>query len=544
MENQKGCELRSTAHVSAFPSSFWVLPFLLLFIPQTEEATPLSSPSLHSPQIQNHFRSLFLRIIHLSLIRGRRPIPRLDFAFLTQFRRFFSCNFQNVEDLDEYEEEGEELEDEEAEEEEYEEAEEEDPKPTKDELEYLELRQRIKESIRKQMKKENGSSLANSQERKKKLPYDNYGSFFGPSQPVIAQRVIQESKSLLETQHLASRVSNSHHGNKKSSGSTTAGSKHGVHAHPPKVTNEVKRKVQKIKDTRDYSFLLSDDAELPVLTKEPGLRNVSVPNSDARSAQVPHRSKQSLGNTGRQVLSGREERKPVSMNGHMQPKAGSHKINSAAKPNLTSMDSRKQLGSNSANGPGRPVGQKGLPSKMPVATLEKKASAPTAKNSMAVVHKPLPSKLNSSIPKQHLQQKRVSQEPSKAKMIPKQPVKQPMASSKPQINKPVKRVSSVSSMLDHRPKKKPMRRYSDDEDDEGGQAINMIRQMFGYNPNRYADDGDVSDMEANFDDILREEKRSARIAREEDERELRLIEEEERRERLRKEAKKRKLSQR
>lgn len=51
-------------------------------------------------------------------------------------------------------------------------------------------------------------------------------------------------------------------------------------------------------------------------------------------------------------------------------------------------------------------------------------------------------------------------------------------------------------------------------------------------------------MEANFDDILKEERRSSRIAREEDERELRLIEEEEERERLRKLAKKRKLSQR
>jgi hypothetical protein len=37
----------------------------------------------------------------------------------------------------------------------------------------------------------------------------SYGSFFGPSQPVIAQRVIQESKSLLENGHLVPRPSNS-----------------------------------------------------------------------------------------------------------------------------------------------------------------------------------------------------------------------------------------------------------------------------------------------------------------------------------------------
>lgn len=39
----------------------------------------------------------------------------------------------------------------------------------------------------------------------------SYGSFFGPSQPVIAQRVIQESKSLLENPDLAAKIyKNSH----------------------------------------------------------------------------------------------------------------------------------------------------------------------------------------------------------------------------------------------------------------------------------------------------------------------------------------------
>lgn len=41
--------------------------------------------------------------------------------------------------------------------------------------------------------------------------FGSYGSFFGPSQPVIAQRVIQESKSLLENQHLAPKLSTSLH---------------------------------------------------------------------------------------------------------------------------------------------------------------------------------------------------------------------------------------------------------------------------------------------------------------------------------------------
>jgi len=43
------------------------------------------------------------------------------------------------------------------------------------------------------------------------LFFCSYGSFFGPSQPVISQRVIQESKSILENQHLALRVPNAQH---------------------------------------------------------------------------------------------------------------------------------------------------------------------------------------------------------------------------------------------------------------------------------------------------------------------------------------------
>lgn len=448
------------------------------------------------------------------------------------------------EDLDEYEEDGEELE-EGAEGEEYEE-EEEDPKLTREELEYLELRQRLKESIRKQMKKEGGSASNKSQEKNRKLPYDNYGSFFGPSKPVIAQRVIQESKSLLENQHLTARVSNSHQPNKKSSSLNNAGSKAGAGPHQPrpKVINEIKVKAQKLKDTRDYSFLLSDDAALPPPTKAPPARNVSNPESEARSVQLPQRSKHSSSNISRQIPNDRDGRKHVAMNGKMQPRPGSHNTTSTDRPKLTPADSRKQFGSSAGNGPGRPVGPKVVTSKAPVARLERKISAPVAKyslpaakNSRPGLNNSLPSKSTSSIQKQPLQQKKEYREPSQ-NIKPKQRVE----SSKPQMNKPVKQISSRSSLQEHRPKKKPARQYSDDEDPE--QALSMIRKMFGYNPRKYNDDDDDSDMEANFNDIMEEEMRSARIAKREDEIELQKIEEEERREHLRKEAKKRKLSQR
>jgi protein SPT2 len=72
---------------------------------------------------------------------------------------------QEDEYYDEYEEEGEEQAEEEYEEEE-------ERKPTVEEVEYLELRERIKEQIRKKMQKEHGSALSKSQEKKKKLPSD------------------------------------------------------------------------------------------------------------------------------------------------------------------------------------------------------------------------------------------------------------------------------------------------------------------------------------------------------------------------------------
>ncbi|KAJ8767882.1 hypothetical protein K2173_020822 [Erythroxylum novogranatense] len=105
--------------------------------------------------------------------------------------------------------------------------------------------------------------------------------------------------------------------------------------------------------------------------------------------------------------------------------------------------------------------------------------------------------------------------------------KQSVAPSRPQTNKPVKQISSHMPQQDSRPMKRPARRLFDDEDVK---ALSMISKMF-----KYADcDDDDSDMEANFDDIMKEERLSAKIARMEDEEQLRLIEEEEQREQIRK----------
>ncbi|KAL2459043.1 protein SPT2-like protein [Forsythia ovata] len=388
------------------------------------------------------------------------------------------------------------------------------------------------------MKKESGTANPSSRDKNNALRKDNYGSFFGPSQPVIAPRVIQESKSLLENPNFAARVSKSNHSIQanKSSASATSGSKPRVD-HPSRVTNGVKTKVEMLKNTRDYSFLLSDDAEVPAPMKNPPPRNASAPNSEARSAQLLQRSKQPAKDSGKKAVTGHLERKPMPAGGQLRPKVGSEKLAPASK---LSMGSKQKLGMNNGSGPGRPVGMKVTPSRNPAATTGKKVTAPVAKSSMPgerkpipsrlqpQVHKPNPSQLQSSVPKKPLIQRKESRETSKAKVIPKQP----MSSSRPQVKPLPPKSSARGTLADEHPKRKPVSRYDENSDDDV-QAISMIRKMFGYNPNKYRDDDDDSDMEANFDDILAEEKRSAIIARKEDEEQLRLIEEEERRERMR-----------
>ncbi|XP_027178676.1 protein SPT2 homolog [Coffea eugenioides] len=484
--------------------------------------------------------------------------------------------YDEYEDLDEYEEDGDEQEEKDAGEDEYEE--EDDPKPAKEVLNYLELRQRLKEEKRKKLKKELGTANGSSREKKNVISKDviskdTYGSFFGPSQPVIAQRVIEESKSLLENPDLAARVIKFNQSRNKSSGSASSVSKSQAGAGPrPKVTNGLQKKVEMLKNTRDYSFLLADDAELPVPKKVP--HSISAQKPEARSAQLSERSRDSLSINGQKVSSSREDKKPTAAINRMQPKVGSEKFGSRDKLVRPSVESGKHLSGNNGaladhrkqpsisngsgpgrpvvsksvptkpisngSGPGRPLVSKSVPPKPSVSTSDKKASVPVARTSAPGIHKPNPSKVQTSVSKQSSARKEEHQAPGKPKILPKQPI--PPLKPK-QVLRPPPKPSARDASRGERPRKRPVRHNEDDEDDPET-ALRMIRNMFGYNPSRYEDVDDDSDMEANFDDIQREEKRSARIARQEDEEELRKIEEEERRERLHKEAKKRKLSHR
>ncbi|XP_016647163.1 PREDICTED: uncharacterized protein LOC107880371 [Prunus mume] len=134
---------------------------------------------------------------------------------------------------------------------------------TKKELDFLQLRQQLKQCIRNNHAKEVVYVCDGSIDKKNKLPCDNFGSFFGPSQHSIAQRLIEESKSLMpELKVLASRVlKNSQDKGKKSlkiPASATTKSR----------STDLKLKCKSIKESRDYSFLFSDNAEVAKASKE------------------------------------------------------------------------------------------------------------------------------------------------------------------------------------------------------------------------------------------------------------------------------------
>ncbi|KAL1559548.1 protein SPT2 isoform X2 [Salvia divinorum] len=452
------------------------------------------------------------------------------------------------ENWDEYEEDGEEQEEEEGGDYDYKEV----HQPTQEELDYLAIRQKLKESIRKKMKKDAGTANPTSRYKVNASRKDNYGSFFGPSQPVIAQRVIQESKSLLENPDLAARMCKTSQKEKKTYVSAPVSSKFQA---LPNVKNGLKKKVEMLKNTRDYSFLLSEDAEVPASLKGPPPRNASAPKSDAQSAELMQRSRLVVNGRVREVSSGCDGRKPMLPCSQSKSKVGMDKLTLA---NKSSAESRKQFGNKSGSGPGRPLGPKVVPSKSSV-PVTAKSTQPVTKNIISGVRKPtssplqpgarrpVPSNLHSgnNRPTSSHGQPSALRRPVQKKDYhgttkPKVISKQSLPSSKVQTKISPQRHPPRVPSRDERPKAK-LKRQLRDEDSEGADAINLIRQMFGYNPNRFRDDDDTGNMEANFDDIMREEKRSSRIANQEDEEQRLLNEEEERRERMR-QAKKRKMS--
>lgn len=355
-------------------------------------------------------------------------------------------------------------------------------------LQYLELRQRLKEQIRKEIRRENGGAAASSsasheEKNKKLLPFDgNYGSFFGPSRTVIAQRVIQQSKSsssspLDQNQGLlAFRVFSSNHNvssalpSKKGCSSKISGSV--SEKQVCKVSVDQCLKIQNIKETRDYSFLFDDNVAVPppapVLGNASGCRNTHNPCAERKLAS--------------------------SLNCHTESKAaGFYKPGTCA---------------------GKPK------SKKPFARVQDNGTSCRNTHNHCKERK-LASSLNC-----HMQSKAAG------------PCKSSSSTGKPKY-KPMGPKRLPSAGVANLQKKRHRRREEEEEDDDE-KALSIIRKMF--NTKRFAgrDDSDRN-METGFHELMKEERRSERLGRKEDEEQLRLIEEEERAEQLKKLAKKQKI---
>ncbi|WOL15311.1 hypothetical protein Cni_G24092 [Canna indica] len=459
------------------------------------------------------------------------------------------------EEYDEYEEDYDEYEEEASEHDEGEEPE--TPKPTKEEQDFLKLREELKDMIRKNLKKQTTNAIGHSQsQEKKRAPASGtFGSFFGPSQTVIASRVIEESKSIRETKHIMANMSNSA---PKKRDTTSSGGTKSNHQHhqQPKVVKEYKNKAQTLKDMRDYSFLLSDDADLPTEKEQTTSRGPSASKSDGRPAQTTSKSKLSIGKPAKLPSIANGLKNTYSSKHHLQRKIGLANEALANRPRPALAEARKFSSTAVGNTSGKPLGSNTLQRKVPAqlagvkrppnkvvndprlkkdlstakphsalqkrpTQLEQKRPAQLEQKRPAQLEQKRPAQLEQKRPIQ-LEQKRPTQRQDQVRKI----VKQPIPSQKSQPSKQ----NLSRHNLDARPKKRPAGRDLSDEEDVDYRSL--IRGMFRYNPNKYAgDDEDDSDMEVGFDMIQKEERISSKIARKEDEEQLRLIEEEEERER-------------
>ncbi|KAK4436417.1 hypothetical protein Salat_0805400 [Sesamum alatum] len=309
----------------------------------------------------------------------------------------------------------------------------------------LALRQQLKEKFRARLRKETGPGAAVTGAGGKDInaaPADNYGSFFGPSEIVFADRVIQETKSWLENPSFDQR------GRKFKNVAERKKS-----AEASKIAEAVlqkmgtRKEVQRLKDNRDYSFL-SSECEIPV----PGEKsNKSGPPEKIQGVQVIKKGSQNR--QGSSFLSSDCE----------TPMPGK-------KPNVNSKPPAKIQG----------VHQ--------------------------VIKKPSETGIKNSRPKKDSQVSRDSKKPLEKKM-------------KPLISKKSHQKENPRPEADGR--KRKLKPQADQE--ENTDAINIIREMFGYDPTKFCDDKEDLEMDATFDDIQKEERRSMRIAKKEDDQELRKI---------------------
>ncbi|KAL2623450.1 hypothetical protein R1flu_003655 [Riccia fluitans] len=192
---------------------------------------------------------------------------------------------------------------------------------------------------------------ASSSKDKKKMPYDKgFGSFFGPSEPVVAKRIIEEARARQEAEIVAAREARVREAERQKS--ATAGKqskdKRPVPKPKPKPVDEAILKARKLREARDYSFLLEDtplpppkaDKKAPAAGKPgPDVRRESMkstPSSTpARKPYLPAKSSQGTRQAERPPLSSR----PLQSNA----KPTSSKLSASSRPSSSTTQARADV---------------------------------------------------------------------------------------------------------------------------------------------------------------------------------------------------------
>uniref|UniRef100_A0ACD5YLQ4 Uncharacterized protein n=1 Tax=Avena sativa TaxID=4498 RepID=A0ACD5YLQ4_AVESA len=409
----------------------------------------------------------------------------------------------------------------EAEEEEEEEVEEEEEEPPVGVQEILSIREQLKAKYRKQHQS-NGAGTPSCSTSEQAPARSRFGTFFGPSTPALAPRLIEAGSSSImkEIQNVPSRRDAAPSTSKSQPSSST-------HEQKPKVVTQVKRKVDTLRENRDYSNLFSDDPDTspPPANEQPETRPVVSPKSDVEvrrkatlpagknkvhTTSQPASEKDNKGSIQSKLSSQVKKPSPNGRNTNPSVSNGSRPSNVIKKPPGV------QPSSNGQN-PQRP-----MQSKRPQKPSQIQRPPQVQRQQNHAQSSSQVQRVKSSVQSQQQPAQKgsaLSQDRRKSMQ------KQPAPSSKP---KP----SATSAVYNDRAKTKVgvKRKLSEAE-----KVRQMVRDVFNYNPDKYAGrDEDDSNMEVGFASIEMEERRSAKLARKEDQEQLLMIQEEERRERANK----------
>ncbi|KAM2976028.1 hypothetical protein FF1_002119 [Malus domestica] len=368
---------------------------------------------------------------------------------------------------------------------------------------------------------------------------DNFGTFFGPSQPTISRRVLEERKALMPgLTKLASKVRRSDDQGKKSLKT------------PSSITTKSGSTLKIIKKSRDYSFLSLNEAETPATSKgESRLRKDSVSNSS--NARTP------VSGTNRAPVAKLKPEKKQ----HWEDKERHHEKRQDLMPRQSSLQRKVPKVNETSSTKSLPASKKKLEQRKDLHQPTKlkpkpdKTQSPPQENST----KSLPAS------KKQLEQRKVLHQPAKAKLKPDDKTQSPP--QRQNLDRYKASSSKLPSSTKHDIKKEkqilqpnntrvmPKRQNSsknkikrdvaessyDDKVDVSSMIQSIFRRKRKHIREEYSDsDKDDAAMVSTFHDIIREENRSSKIARKEDEIERLRPEEEEKQERLRK-AKKQKL---